>query len=55
MYGGRKMWHAIRREGWDSGRDRIARLMRQAGLCGTRVADHRSRRTQLIARICARI
>ncbi|WP_407826479.1 IS3 family transposase [Schaalia hyovaginalis] len=27
-----KMWHAMQREGWDAGRDRVARLMKVAGL-----------------------
>lgn len=34
VYGIRKMWQAMRREGWDIGRDQVARLMRQAGLQG---------------------
>lgn len=32
--GARKMWHAMRREGWDIGRDQCARLMRAACLHG---------------------
>lgn len=32
VYGARKIWHAMRREGWDIGRDQVARLMRTAGL-----------------------
>ncbi len=36
VYGRRKMWHALRREGWDVGRDQCARLLRIAGLCGAR-------------------
>ena len=36
VYGARKMWHAMRRAGWDLGRDQVARLMRRAGLCGVR-------------------
>lgn len=36
VYGYRKMWHAMRRAGWDIGRDQTARLMRQAGLVGVR-------------------
>ena len=34
VYGVRKMWHALRREGWDIGRDQTARLMRIAGVSG---------------------
>ncbi len=36
VYGARKMHHAMRRAGWDVGRDQIARLMRGAGLHGVR-------------------
>ncbi|WP_206192580.1 IS3 family transposase [Scrofimicrobium canadense] len=36
VYGKRKMWHAMRREGWDIGREQTGRLMRKAGLCGIR-------------------
>ena len=32
VYGIRKMWHALRREGIDSGREHTARLMRLAGV-----------------------
>ncbi|WP_374071418.1 IS3 family transposase [Corynebacterium belfantii] len=31
VYGIRKMWHALRREGIDIGREQTARLMRLAG------------------------
>lgn len=53
VYGVRKIWHALRREGWDIGRDQVYRLMRKAGLTGAvrgrkprttvpaRVPDHR--------------
>ena len=34
VYGRRKVWTQLRREGIAVGRDRVARLMRQAGLCG---------------------
>lgn len=34
VYGVRKMQHAMRRAGWDVGRDQVARLMRIAGLQG---------------------
>ena len=36
VYGVRKMHHAMRRAGWDVGRDQVARLMRGAGLQGVR-------------------
>jgi putative transposase len=52
VYGVRKMWWLLNREGHQVGRDRVARLMRQAGLHGvvrgrkifttrTDTADHR--------------
>jgi putative transposase len=34
VYGSRKVWHALRREGTAVGRDRVARLMRAEGLVG---------------------
>lgn len=34
VYGYRKMWHAMTAQGWDVGRDQVARLMRAAGLAG---------------------
>jgi hypothetical protein len=34
VYGARKLWHALRREGTAVGRDQIARLMRGLGLAG---------------------
>ena len=36
VYGVRKMWHAVRRAGWDVGRDQVARLMRIGGIEGVR-------------------
>ncbi|WP_404371751.1 IS3 family transposase [Kytococcus sedentarius] len=36
VYGVRKMHHAMRRAGWEVGRDQVARLMRAAGLQGVR-------------------
>lgn len=36
VYGYRKMWHAMRRAGWEIGRDQVARLMKAAGLTGVR-------------------
>jgi len=41
VYGARKLWRQLHREGIVIGRDRVARLMRQAGLQGIR----RGRRT----------
>jgi putative transposase len=34
VYGARKIWQAMLREGWQIGRDQVARLMRKAGLEG---------------------
>ena len=34
VYGQRKVWHGLRREGVEVGRDRVARLMRAEGLAG---------------------
>lgn len=48
VYGVRKIWHAMRREGWVIGRDQIARLMRHAGLEG--VVRGRKPRTTIPAR-----
>lgn len=39
VYGVRKMWHAMRRAGWDIGRDQTYRLMKAAGIAGV----HRGR------------
>ncbi|GAA1350602.1 hypothetical protein GCM10009595_10590 [Falsarthrobacter nasiphocae] len=36
VYGVRKMYQAMRREGWNVGLERVARLMRAAGLQGVR-------------------
>ena len=36
VYGARKLWKAARRAGHDVGRDQVARLMRAAGIEGTR-------------------
>lgn len=36
VYGYRKMHRAMRRAGWDMGRDQTKRLMKAAGLCGIR-------------------
>ena len=35
VYGVRTMWHALRRDGIDIGREQTARLMRLAGVSGT--------------------
>lgn len=34
VYGAKKVWAQLNREGIDVGRDRVARLMRQMGLAG---------------------
>ncbi len=34
VYGVKKMWHVLRREGIDIGREQVARLMRLAGVSG---------------------
>ena len=36
VYGVRKLWHAMRREGHDLGRDQVGRLMRILGIAGAR-------------------
>lgn len=36
VYGVRKMWHAMKRAGWDIGREQTARMMRLAGIHGAR-------------------
>ena len=36
VYGARKLWKTARRAGHDVGRDQVARLMRAAGITGTR-------------------
>ena len=35
-YGYRRVWHELRRQGEQVGRDRVARLMRQAGIQGAK-------------------
>lgn len=42
VYGVVKMWHALRREGHQVGRDRVARLMRNAGLSGVVRGQHKT-------------
>ncbi|KJL26525.1 hypothetical protein RN51_00167 [Microbacterium oxydans] len=49
VYGARKIWHAMHREGWRIGRDQIARLMREVGLIG--VTRGRTPRTTIPARV----
>jgi putative transposase len=43
VYGAEKLWRQLRREGIAVGRDRVARLMRQLGICG--VVRGKPRRT----------
>jgi putative transposase len=40
IYGVRKVWHQLRRERIDAGRDRVGRLMGALGLCGVTRASH---------------
>jgi len=40
VYGGRKMWHALKRKGEQIGRDQVARLMRAAGVRGVSRRKH---------------
>ena len=42
VYGARKLWKAAQRQGYDIGRDQVARLMRKAGIRGV----SRSRRVR---------
>jgi putative transposase len=44
-YGSRRMWKALRRVGHSVGRDRVARLMRQAGIQGAKRRTKRWRTT----------
>ena len=45
VYGRRKVWQQLRREGIAVGRDRVACLMCQAGICGV-VRGRRGRTTR---------
>jgi putative transposase len=45
VYGVRKLWHAMRREGHELGRDQVARLMRIVGIAGASRGRHRTRTT----------
>lgn len=49
VYGYRKMHHAMRRAGWEVGRDQTARLMKAAGLRGVRRGGRCSRRPLLMS------
>ena len=62
VYGVRKMWHALRRDGIDIGREHTARLMRLAGVSGkgkggspitTRKANVPDLRPDLVQRECS--
>lgn len=46
VYGARKLWLAARKAGHDIGRDQVARLMRELGICGVK----RSRRVRTTRR-----
>ncbi len=51
-YGVEKVWHQLRREGWDVGRDRVARLMRALGLVG--IVRGKRKRTTIPGELAAR-
>ena len=62
VYGARKIWHVMRREGSEIGRDHVARLMGTLGLVGatrersirtTRAADQSARPADLVERTFA--
>ena len=46
VYGARKLWHALRREGHELGRDQVARLMGIVGISGAIRGEHRTRTTR---------
>ncbi len=46
VYGVRKLWHAAKAAGYDWGRDRVARLMRLAGITGVVRGKHSTRTTE---------
>ena len=48
VYGVRKMWHALRREGIDIGREHTARLMRLAGVSGKGRSPVTTRRSKTV-------
>jgi len=49
VYGARKLWYALRREGTEVGRDQVARLMRGLGLAGA--VRGKTRRTTIPAQV----
>lgn len=52
VYGARKLWRQLHREGFDVGRDRVARLMAELGLAG--VVRGKVKRTTVPAEVSAR-
>jgi hypothetical protein len=46
VYGVRKLWHALRREGHQIGRDQVGRLMAIVGISGAIRGEHRTRTTR---------
>ena len=52
MYGARKLWHALRREGTAIGRDQVGRLMRGLGLTGA--ARGKMKRTTISSELAPR-
>ncbi len=52
VYGARKLWHALRREGTPIGRDQVGRLMRGLGLTG--VVRGKVRRTTVASELSPR-
>jgi putative transposase len=52
VYGARKLWHALRREGTAVGRDQVGRLLRGLGLTGA--VRGKTRRTTIPARVAER-
>jgi putative transposase len=46
VYGERKLWHALRRQGHKLGRDQVGRLMRIVGISGVIRGQHRTRTTR---------
>lgn len=45
VFGAEKVWWQLGREGFDVGRDRVARLMREMGLSGVRRGEHKTSTT----------
>ena len=52
VYGVRKLWHALRREGVDIGRDQVGRLMHGLGLVGA--VRGKTKRTTIAAELSPR-